>query len=396
VNDPLLKFRGEFPILERCTYMVSHSLGAMPASARDKMTEFVDLWEQRGVMAWADAWWAAPLTVGNQLAALIGAPPGSICMHQNVSVCSSVIASCLDFAGRRNKVVYTDLNFPSVMYVWEERRRVGARIDVVPSEDGIGIDTQHLVDAIDEETLIVPISHVLFKSAFIQEIAPVVEKAHRVGALVMLDTYQSAGTLPVDLTELNVDFATGGSVKWLCGGPGAGYLYVRPDQQPKFMPLVTGWAAHAKPFDFETGPIRAAEGIPRYLHGTPAVAPLYHAQAGYEVVARAGIPAIREKSVRLTTAMLESAMARGWKVNSPLDAARRGGSVVINVPHGKEVAAELIARKFLVDFRPGAGVRIAPHFYSTAEECEATLAEMETILATNAWERHAAKGAPSI
>lgn len=396
MSDPLLRYREEFPILKRCTYMVSHSLGAMPRGARERMTEFLDLWETRGVMAWHDAWWELPLTVGDQLGALLGAPPGSICMHQNVSVSSSVIASCLDFSGKRNKIVYTDLNFPSVMYVWEERRRDGARIEMVPSEDGIGVDLQRLLDAIDEETLIVPVSHVLFKSACLQDAAAIAEKAHRVGALVLLDIYQSAGTVPLDLTALKVDFATGGSVKWLCGGAGAGYLYVRPDLQAKYMPRVTGWAAHAEPFSFETGPIRPAGGIPRYLHGTPAVAPLYHAQAGYDVVARAGIGAIRAKSVKLTSSMIEEALERGWKVNSPLESAGRGGSVVIDVPHGREVAAELIARKFLVDHRPGAGVRVAPHFYSTEEECRATLAEIDDILRSGAWEKHAAGGAPSV
>ncbi len=396
MNDPLLKLREEFPILSTCTYMVSHSLGAMPRGARTQLEEFTRMWEERGVLAWSDGWWEAPLAVGDELAPLIGAPPGTIAMHQNVSVCMSIIASCFSFTGKRNKIVYTALNFPSVMYVWEERRRFGARIVMVPSDDGITVDTQRLLDTIDEETLVVPISHVLFKSAFIQDAAAVVEKAHKVGALVALDVYQSAGTVPLDVSALGVDFATGGSVKWLCGGPGAGYLYVRPDLQPKFLPAVTGWAAHAHPFDFEIGPIQAAEGIARYLHGTPAVAPLYAARAGYEIVSRAGIEAIRAKSVRLTTHMIDGALGRGWKTNSPARAEQRGGSVILNIPHGQAVAAELIRRKFLVDFRPGAGIRLAPHFYSTQEECDATLEEMDKILATRAWEKQEGAGAPVI
>jgi kynureninase len=396
VTDPLLEYRGEFPILESCTYMVSHSLGAMPRSARTSLDEYARLWQERGVLAWSDFWWESPLKVGDQLAAMIGAPPGSICMHQNVSICSSVIASCLDFSGNRNKIVYTGLNFPSVMYVWEEQKRHGATIVEVPSEDGITIDLQKLLDAIDEKTLIVPVSHVLFKSAFLQDAAAIVEKAHKVGALVMLDTYQSAGTVPIDLTALNVDFAAGGSVKWLCGGPGAGYLYVRPDIQNEFRPSVTGWAAHTEPFEFETGEIRMAEGIARYLHGTPAVAPLYAAKAGYEVIARAGINKIREKSIRMTSRMLELAAEKGWKINSPMDPERRGGSVVINVPHGKAVSAELIRRKFMVDFRPGAGVRMAPHFYTTDEECETVIEQMADIIKSRAYERHMKTGSPAI
>lgn len=376
--------------------MVSHSLGAMPRGARRNLDEFARMWETRGVLAWHDFWWEAPLKVGDQLAEILGAPPGSICMHQNVSVCSSVVASCLDFTGPRNKVVYTSLNFPSVMYVWEARRRAGARIVEVPSEDGISVDLQRLLDAIDEKTLVVPVSHVLFKSAFIQDAAAIVEKAHKVGALVVLDVYQSAGTVPLDLTGLKVDFAVGGSVKWLCGGPGAGYLYVRPDLQDKFEPAVTGWAAHAAPFEFETGPIRFAGGIARYLHGTPAVAPLFAAQAGYAIVGRAGVGNIRAKSMRQTARMIELARERGWVVNSPLEASQRGGTVVFNVPDGKAVATELIRRKFMVDFRPGAGVRMAPHFYSTDEECESVIAETAEIIATRAHLSHMTTGSPNI
>ncbi len=315
-------------------------------------------------------------------------------MHQNVSVCESIVASCLDFSGRRNKVVYSSMNFPSVMYVWEERRRAGARIEVVPSEDGITVDTQRLVDAIDDATAAVPISHVLFKSAYIQDVPAVVEKAHRVGAVVILDVYQSAGTVPLDLTALNVDFATGGSVKWLCGGPGAGYLYVRPDLQDLYEPAVTGWAAHLEPFAFEPGAIRYARGIARYLHGSPSIAPLFQALPGYEMIAEMGVEAIRAKSVRQTSRMVEAARSRGWKVNSPLKAEKRGGSVVIDVSHAHAVAAELVRRRFLVDYRPGAGIRIAPHFYTTDEECESTLDEIAKILDTRAYEPHLAGPIP--
>ncbi|MBI3451152.1 MAG: aminotransferase class V-fold PLP-dependent enzyme [Acidobacteria bacterium] len=370
--------------------MVSHSLGAMPKGVHSRLADFATLWESRGVLAWSDAWWKMSLTVGDTLGEIFGAPPGSVCMHQNVSVCESIIASSLDFSRKRNKVVYTQMNFPSVMYVWEERKRFGARVQVVPSDDGIHIDIDRLLHAIDEETLIVPISHVLFKSAFIVDAAAVVEKAHKVGALVMLDMYQSAGTVPVNVTDLGVDFATGGSVKWLCGGPGAGYLYVRPDIQPQFTPAVTGWAAHAQPFAFETGALRPADGIARYLHGTPVVAPLYHALPGYEIVRAAGVPNIRAKSMRQTARMIEQALARGWKINSPMDPALRGGTVVVNVPHSEAVAVELVARKFIVDHRPGAGIRIAPHFYTRDEECDATIAEIGKILDTRAYEPHLA------
>ncbi|HKY32469.1 MAG TPA: aminotransferase class V-fold PLP-dependent enzyme [Candidatus Polarisedimenticolia bacterium] len=380
-QDPLLAYRGQFPILSRYTYMISHSLGAMPRGVRERLQEFADLWNERGIQAWEEGWWEMPRRVGDVLGGILGAAPGTITMHQNVSVAESIVASCLDFSGRRNKVVYTDMNFPSVMYVWEARRRHGARIHMVPSDDGITVDTGRLVDAIDETTLVVPISHVLFRSAYIQDVAAVTAKAEKVGAMVVLDCYQSAGTVPFSLEDLGVHVAVGGSVKWLLGGPGAGYLYVRPDLINRFEPAITGWAAHAHPFDFTIGPIQYAEGIMRWMHGTPAVAPLYQCLPGYEMIREIGVEAIRAKSMRQTARMIEAARARGLRVNSPLDPHRRGGSVVIDVPGGERVCRELIRRGHLVDHRPGAGVRAAPHFYTTDDECDATIGEMAAIAA---------------
>jgi kynureninase len=377
--DDLLKYRAEFPILDRFTYMISHSLGAMPRGVFGRMAEFASTWNERGIQAWEEGWWDMPRRVGDVLARILGADPGAITMHQNVSVAEAIIASCLDFTGRRNKVVYTDMNFPSVMYVWEAHRRHGARIHMVASDDGITVDTQRLVDAIDDETLVVPISHVLFRSAFIQDVPAVMEKAEKVGALVVLDCYQSAGTVPFSLKDLGVHFAVGGSVKWLLGGPGAGYLYVRPDLLNRFEPAITGWSAHAHPFDFKIGPIDYAEGIARWTHGTPSVAPLYQCLPGYEMVQEIGVERIRAKSMRQTARMIDRALALGIRVNSPLDPARRGGSVILDPPDGHRVCQELIRRRFLVDYRPGAGVRVAPHFYTSDEECDATVEEVCAI-----------------
>jgi kynureninase len=287
------------------------------------------------------------------------------------------------------------MNFPSVMYVYEAHAKAaGARIVEVPSDDGITIDPQRMIDAIDEETLLVPISHVLFKSAFIQEVKPIVEKAHRVGALVVLDAYQSAGAVPFSIKELDVDFATGGSVKWLCGGPGAGYLYVRPELRNLLEPKVTGWMAHRAPFAFEPGEIDYASDIHRFLHGSPGIPALYAAESGYDLINEIGVERIRAKSIRQTTRLIELADAEGWKVNSPRDPARRGGSVIIDAPHAGEVVRELAARNVLVDFRPSAGIRIGPHFFNTDEELDAVIAEIKNILETKAYEKYlAASGA---
>lgn len=392
MTDKLLEYRDQFPILDQTLYLINHSLGAMPKGVYDRLREYADIWATRGIRAWAEGWWEMPLTTGDKVGRIIGADPGTVVMHQNVSVCQSIILSCFDLKGKRNKIVYEAMNFPSVMYVYEEHARAaGARIVEVPSEDGITIDTQRMVDAIDEETLLVPISHVLFKSAYIQDVKPIVEKAHKVGAMVVLDVYQSAGTVPFSVRDLEVDFATGGSVKWLCGGPGAGYLYVRPDLQKKFEPRVTGWMAHSAPFAFDQR-MEYAGDIHRFLHGSPAVPVYYAAETGYDLVNQIGVQAIREKSIRQTSRLIELAEAEGWKVNSPRDPARRGGSVIIDVPHAGEVVREMAARDVLVDFRPGAGIRIGPHFFNSDQELDRVIAVIRDILDTKAYENYLSAG----
>lgn len=392
MTDKLLEYRDQFPILDQTLYLINHSLGAMPKGVYDRLREYADTWATRGIRAWAEGWWEMPLTTGDKVGRIIGADPGTVVMHQNVSVCQSIILSCFDLKGKRNKIVYEAMNFPSVMYVYEAHaREAGARIVEVPSEDGIAIDTQRMVDAIDEETLLVPISHVLFKSAYIQDVKPIVEKAHKVGAMVVLDVYQSAGTVPFSVRDLEVDFATGGSVKWLCGGPGAGYLYVRPDLQKKFEPRVTGWMAHSAPFAFDPR-MEFAGDIHRYLHGSPAVPVYYAAETGYDLVNQIGVEAIREKSMRQTSRLIELAEAEGWKINSPRDPARRGGSVIIDVPHAGEVVREMAARDVLVDFRPGAGIRIGPHFFNSDEELDRVIGVIRDILDTKAYENYLSAG----
>jgi kynureninase len=377
----LLDYRKEFPILDKSVYLINHSLGAMPARARDRLSEFADVWATRGIRAWNEGWWEMPVTVGDKIAKIIGATTGSVAMHQNVSVCQSIIFSCFDLKGKRKKIVYEALNFPSVMYVYEAHARASsARVVEVESEDGIRIDTGRMIDAIDDETLLVPISHVIFKSAYIQDVKAITEKAHRVGAHVVLDVYQSAGTLPVDVTGLGVDFATGGSVKWLCGGPGAGYLYVRPDLQKRFEPKVTGWMAHRNPFAFQPGAIDYADDIHRYLHGSPSIPALYAAESGYDIINEIGVERIRERSLEQTALLIALADERGWKVNSPRDDKERGGSVVIDVPHADAVVRELEKRDVLVDFRPGAGIRVGPHFYNRDDELDVLVSEIEAAL----------------
>ena len=387
-DDDLLAWRKEFPILEKTVYMISNSLGAMPRGVYDRMREFADLWATRGVRAWAEGWWEMPATVGDKVGEILGAPPASVTMHQNVEIAEQVVLSCFEFKPGRDKVVYSSMNFPSVMYVYEAQRRRGARIEIVPSDDGVTVDTEKLLRAIDETTLLVPISHVLFKSAFIQDAKAICRRAREVGAHVVLDVYQGAGTIPIDVQDLDADFVVGGSVKWLCGGPGAGYLYVNPKLAPTLEPMMTGWMGDRAPFAFEPGPVRYADPPMRFLNGSPHVPALYAATAGYDIIREIGVPRIREKSKRQVARLLDLAKARGWKTTAPADPERRGGTVAIDLPHGLAVAKELIRREFLVDYRPGAGVRASPHFYTKDEEIDLTIAEMAKILESRAYEKH--------
>jgi kynureninase len=380
MTDPLLRFREQFPILEKTIYLISTSLGAMPRGVEDTLREYTHLWMTRGVRAWEETWWWLAEHLGDEIGALMNAPKGSVAVHQNVTTCEAIVASCFDFSGRRNKVVYDDMNFPSLMYLWEGQRQYGARVQMVKSDDGITVALDRLLDAIDEETLIVPVSHVLFRSSFIQDAKAIVEKAHKVGAVVLLDTFQSLGTVPVDVQELNVDFVTGGVLKWLCGGPGTCYLYVRPDLAKKLEPKFTGWMAHEKPFKFEVGPIRYADAPYRFMTGTPNVAALYAARPGLRIIREAGIGNIRAKSKRQTAKLIALADARGWRVNTPRDPEQRSGTVSIDMPNSKDVCAELLKRDVVVDWRPQAGVRFSPHFYTKDEELEHALAVVEEIL----------------
>jgi kynureninase len=379
--DPLLAWRKEFPILSNTTYLISHSLGAMPRRAEESVREYTGTWAARGIRAWEEGWWEMPVTVGNLIARIIGAGEGEVVMQQNVSICQSIVTSCLDWSGRRNKLVTDGLNFPSNDYIYHGLSRMGARIVSVSSPDGFTLPAELILRAIDEETQLVSVSHVAFRSSYLQDLAAITERAHQVGALMIADLYQSAGTVPVDVRALGLDFATGGSVKWLCGGPGAGYLYVRRDLWPQLQPGFTGWMAHEQPFAFEGGPIRYTNDAYRFLNGTPNIPALYAARPGYEIVNEVGVPAIREKSLRHTARLMELADEAGIRVNTCRDPARRGGVVTLDVPNGMEVTRELGRREVQVDYRPGAGIRVAPHFYTTDEEVERVISEIRTIVA---------------
>jgi len=389
MSDGLLAFRDEFPILERSNYLVSNSLGAMPRAVGDRMAEYTRDWSELGVRAWAKGWWEMPVNVGDGIAPLIGAEPHSVSMQPNVSIAQSIVLSAMDFSGPRDTVVMTELDFPSVRYAYAELvRRLGGRVVVVPSDDGLTIDRNRLLGAIDERVRLVCVSHVLFKSAFIMDADAICTHAHGVGALVSLDAYHSVGVMPVNVAKCGVDFMTGGVLKWLCGGPGAAFLYVSPSVRSKLEPAITGWQAHVHPFAFEQE-MDYAEGIERWLTGTPAIPALFAATAGPEIVLRAGIDAIRAKSTRQTEWLIAAADARGYPVHAPRRSADRGGTVAFDVPHGHEVAQYLLSRNIIVDYRVGAGIRIGPHFYTRDDELEACIGAIDECIESGAWAQFA-------
>lgn len=386
-NDPLLRWRDEFPILQDVNYLVSHSLGAMPCSVYDSLRAYADVWAGRGVRAWGESWWALNGDIGDQIGQIIHAPPGCVSIHQNASLAASILLSGMDFSDtRRDTVVITDMIFPTIYYVLKRMLPAHMRLRVVRSEDGIHVPTERLLEAIDERVALVSVSHVLFRSGYIMPAAAIVEQAHRVGATVMLDAYHSVGIIPVDVTALGVDYLIGGVLKWMCGGPGGVFLYVRPDLIGGLEPRITGWFAHKRPFDFEVDDIEWRDDAYRFLNGTFGVPSLYAIRPGIETIASVGVDAIRRKSMRQTALLFELAEAAGWRVRSPQAADERGGMVVLDVPHSYAVSQALIARNIIVDYRENAGIRVAPHFYNSDDEVRAAVAAIQDILDSGAWE----------
>lgn len=375
----LLDYRSEFPILEHTTYLINHSLAAMPAKAEERLADYARMWKERGIRSWVEGWWETPMVVGDQVGRIIGAPAGSTVMHQNVAVAEAVVLSAFfPIDPARNKVVYERANFPSVRYLYQAQ----PDLEIVVCED-----EEAMVDAIDERTLLVPISHVLFKTAEIQDVEPIVRRAHEVGAHVILDCYQSAGIVPVDVTAIGVDFAVGGSVKWLCGGPGNGWLYVRPDLSERLTPTFTGWQAHESPFGFEEE-MRYAAGAARFLTGTPNVPAHFAATAGYDLIEEVGVERIRENSLRQTQLLIDLADEAGFEIRSPREAKRRGGTVTVFVDDFPAVHKELAERQILCDFRPEGGIRLGPHFFTSDFELNHVIEQIGEILETGAHERH--------
>ena len=369
------RHRNEFPTLASGIHLLSHSLGPVPRAARDSMSEYIDAWEHHtGEDAWATSWWELSRRVGDRIARILGGAPGSVQIQPNASLALATVASCFDFkSGARRKVITTSLDFPSMHYFWDGQRQIGAQIEVVPANDGTSVPLERILNAIDNETCLVALAHTSYVSSSRVDAQAIVEHAHARGALVLLDVYQSAGVMQLNAADWNVDFLIGGTIKWLCGGPSCGYLYVRPELQRELRPRLTGWVAHDSPFDFADSPMRYAKSVRRFAQGTPSIPALYSAIPGLDIIEAVGVKEIAAESQRRTQLMIDFASARGWTINTPLNKDQRGGSVMIGVENASAMAERLAEQKVFVDWRPGAGLRMSPHFFNTDEEIEEAL-----------------------
>jgi kynureninase len=390
VADPLLVWRDQFPILSECTYLVSHSLGAMPRQVYDSLQNYADTWGGRGVRAWGEAWWDLNGAVGDKVGRIINAPPKTVSMHENLSIALSILLSALPFDTRRPKVIVDDMIFPTDFYVLTQMLPPEVELHVVRSRDGMTVPTEDLLAAIDERTALVVVNQVLFRSGYIMPAADIITRAHAVGAQVLLDAYHSVGIIPVDVTALEVDYLIGGTLKWVCGGPGGVFMYVRPDLLPTLQPKITGWFAHKRPFAFEVDRIEWRDDAYRMLNGTFGVASLYAIQPGIDTIAAVGVEQIRAKSQRQTALLIELAQAAGFEVRTPLNPAERGGMVTIVPDHAYEVSRALLERNILIDYRENAGIRVAPHFYNSDDEVRLVISAIVDILRDGSWQQHTA------
>jgi kynureninase len=372
------QWREQFPILADSTYLVSHSMGAAPLRARESLETYWDEWASDAPEAW-ERWLPRIGEIADGIGAIIGAAPGSVFLGPNVSILQATLGSCIDFSGDRNEVVYESLQFPSLTYVWREWERYGAVNRIVDSDDGRTIPTERIVEAITEKTALAVLSHAYYVSGALADVRAIQAHCRQVGALLCVDAYQTTGIYPYDVTQWDLDIVTGGSHKWLCGGPGCGWIYVKPSLTQELCPALTGWMAHERPFAFEPSPIVYAESMYRFGHGTPTIPGYVAAAPGHEIIRTIGVPQIREHNVRLTDKIVAMSLERGLVVKTPLESERRTGWIGIDFDGSETACRQLVAQRVFVDYRPTCGIRLGPHFYTGDDEIEAFFAALDGL-----------------
>ena len=360
------EIRAQFPILQRRNYLNSCSLGALSARAEDRLSDFVAKWHDFGASAWYEHWWGLLAELRGRVETMFGAPAGTVALMPSTSACLAAISSSLDWT-KRNRIVTTELDFPTLLYHWKVRP--DAEMVVLESHDGIHIDPQQYADAVDERTLAIATSHVFFTTGAIQDLAAIAETARRAGAYSLIDGYQGAGQVPVDLPESGVDFYTAGPLKWLCGGPGLAYLYVRDELIGDLEPRITSWFATRDQFDFNAGEFRYHDDARRFELGTPALGTVHTALGGQEVVDEVGMEVVRARNVELTERLVEGFGEVGFSLRVSGCRETRSAIVLVRHPEPGAAVAALAERGIIVDSRPGV-VRVSPHFYNTVEEVE--------------------------
>ncbi len=362
----LAHYRAEFPIFERQTYLNTCSLGALSQRSRGMVGTFLDEWNGRGASAWYDVWWERLSALRHRYAAVIGATAEEIALHASISTATAVLAGALDYT-RRPKVVTTALDFPTVAYQWLARAASGVELMVVDSPDGISVPVERIVDAIDDRTALVATSHVYFTTGAIQDIRTLADAAHAQGALCYIDGYQSVGQIPFDVHATGVDFLSAGGLKWLLGGPGIVFLYVRDDLIERFQPTVTGWFAHARQFDFDPAGIVWHDDARRFEQGTPALAAVFAQLGGLDVVLEIGVREIRAVTAELAEDLIARSRAAGFEPRVAAGPAAR--SAIVTLPHDNPQAAvrRLAEARIVADARPG-HVRLSPFFYNLVDD----------------------------
>jgi kynureninase len=377
-HSELLAYREEFPILQRKIYLNSCSLGALSQRSLAALHEFTEDWNNWGAHAWYELWLGKIAEVKEKLAQIINAKPAEIALAPNVSSALAAIGTALDYSQRR-RVVVSEMDFPTLTYQWLAKERLGVEVVFATSADRISVAPERVIEAIDDHTALVAISRVFYTSGYIQDLPPIIAAAHRHGALVLVDDYQGTGQIPIDVHALGVDILVTGTLKWLMGGPGLAFLYVREDLVPQLQPTVTGWFGHREQFAFDNRRFTYRDDAARLETGTPALPTVFLASGGLDIVREIGVARIRERTQFLTADLIARAQEHGWAVRSPTDPERRASIVMLQLDHPEAIVERLIERDIIVDHRPGL-VRVSPYFYNTVEEQAQLVDEVAKIV----------------
>lgn len=368
-------WRSEFPILQRCTYLNSCSLGALSQRARARVNEHLDLWETHGASAWYEIWWQALADLRAGYGRVVGAPDGTIALHPSATSALTAVAESLDYA-KRPRIITTSLDFPTVPYQWMVKP--GVEVVVLESDDQIGVPLEKFAAAIDDRTALVATTHVVFTSGMIQPVAEIAALARAKGARCLIDGYQAAGQIEVDVEALGLDFYISGGLKWLLGGTGSAFLYARRDLHAELSPRSTGWFSHKEQFRFDPREHVYHDDARRLEMGTPALLPVYAQLGGLSILEEAGIANVRRETMALTEDLIEEARARGFRPKVAPRAADRTAIVMLPSENPRGEVAALKASGFVTDARPG-HVRVSPFFYNRPDEHRALLARLAEL-----------------